>query len=616
MPKATKEKRNPGPSTYLDVSRLPLKELNNLCNANNINIKYGKKAKINILSNKLSITTTGKKKEPAVPHLDNHNLSKEQLIEFQTLTPAHLATLKEWTKDLEKIPDVDESIVKKYLCQTRVIGLSEERMYKLTRPYQLKDFVHSMLIHTSPAPGTSDMSENTFIAVQAQCNASQSSSSDDVKVVFAILDSLTGQPHGGYCTCTVGFCQSCGHIGAVLFQLADLVASGFTQLPNDPSCTDKLCQWTNPKGSNVPPKRLDDIRVKKKAITTQRRTLDEYGANVLPSMVSKQPSSQLILKLRDNLYQATQHLGQHVPAVNVLTPENFSDSRNPTPPPLTVLPDKADALDPAILPARVETVKTKPLPIALHQGLNFSFSDDARAEIEDITKGQSNNVEWFKQKMGSLGGSIAGQVLRHERGAKISTERLVNQVMGYRYLQTTKPKMANKASLKYGIASEPKARLRYTKHAKPQHRDFTVHESGLVVHPTKYYIRASPDGIVSCSCHSRKLLEIKCPSSVKDLDIATVLGENKLKYLVKNENGTTELKQHSSDGYYAQVQTGMAVTGTEACDFVVYTKCDMLVITVPFDTKYWDDELEPALTKFFTKYIVPLIDRQGSVDEE
>ena len=42
--------------------------------------------------------------------------------------------------------------------------------------------------------------------------------------------------------------QSCAHVGATLFQLADLVATGITLLPDDPSCTEKLCQWTDPKG--------------------------------------------------------------------------------------------------------------------------------------------------------------------------------------------------------------------------------------------------------------------------------------------------------------------------------------------------------------------------------
>jgi len=47
------------------------------------------------------------------------------------------------------------------------------------------------------------------------------------------------------------YCQSCGHIGAGLFCLSDFIATGVTEVPDDldaPSCTDQLCQWTDPKG--------------------------------------------------------------------------------------------------------------------------------------------------------------------------------------------------------------------------------------------------------------------------------------------------------------------------------------------------------------------------------
>lgn len=53
-----------------------------------------------------------------------------------------------------------------------------------------------------------------------------------------------------YLSCLVHFrfCQACGHMGATLFRIADLVASGAIQFPDDPACTEKLAEWTDPKG--------------------------------------------------------------------------------------------------------------------------------------------------------------------------------------------------------------------------------------------------------------------------------------------------------------------------------------------------------------------------------
>jgi hypothetical protein len=44
------------------------------------------------------------------------------------------------------------------------------------------------------------------------------------------------------------YSQTCSHVGAVLFCLSDLIACGLTDRPEDPSCTDVLCKWTDPKG--------------------------------------------------------------------------------------------------------------------------------------------------------------------------------------------------------------------------------------------------------------------------------------------------------------------------------------------------------------------------------
>jgi len=49
-------------------------------------------------------------------------------------------------------------------------------------------------------------------------------------------------------TIVYSFSQSCGHVGAVLFCVVDLIASGITFAPENTACTDVLCKWTDPKG--------------------------------------------------------------------------------------------------------------------------------------------------------------------------------------------------------------------------------------------------------------------------------------------------------------------------------------------------------------------------------
>ena len=120
---------------------------------------------------------------------------------FSQLTPAYLARLKDWSKDIHKIPDIDDTAVKQYLLRSdEFTDQDVARRYKTSRAYQLRQGIHSMKIHHSPIPKF-----NNFIVIRAMCNPSQATSQDAVKVLFIILKASNAKPLGGYCTCTAGY---------------------------------------------------------------------------------------------------------------------------------------------------------------------------------------------------------------------------------------------------------------------------------------------------------------------------------------------------------------------------------------------------------------------------
>lgn len=188
---------------FKQIKSLSAAELNKLCRLHGIPTKHGKKARINLLCQKLSVSTTSAENIqptcPLMPRPDNANLTSLQLGAFQALSPGYLASLEGWTTSLQQVPDIDDATVKEYLTKMQIIKGQEKRYYKLTRPFQLKPFVHSMRFHPSPLPDSS-----VFVCVKAECLPSQSAQEEDVKVMFVILDATSGQPLGGYCTCTVG----------------------------------------------------------------------------------------------------------------------------------------------------------------------------------------------------------------------------------------------------------------------------------------------------------------------------------------------------------------------------------------------------------------------------
>lgn len=174
--------------TFKDIQALPARQLNALCEQHGVDVKCGKKARVNLLCQAVGVSTTG----GTVGQLFNDSLQK--------ITPQYLSTLKDgWSTDLLTCPDLDEGGVKSYLLKGKTLKEDQRRFYKLSKPYKMKDFIHSLRINPKPLKTSND-----FILIKGQCNASQSAQEEDVKTFFVVLDAISGQPLGGYCTCTVG----------------------------------------------------------------------------------------------------------------------------------------------------------------------------------------------------------------------------------------------------------------------------------------------------------------------------------------------------------------------------------------------------------------------------
>ncbi len=185
--------------SYNEIKKLRVWELNRLCKQEGVDTSLPKEAKQTLLCHCLNVSTSGNKENstPWQPRSKNHGLTQQQYSEFTTLKPEYLTKLTGWSKALHDMPDVDETKVKLYLRDTNEITPSMARMYKTTRPYKMKQFIHSMYLHSLP-------DKSTFIALRAQCNPSQNTTEGTIKVCFVIIDQITGDPVAGFCTCVVG----------------------------------------------------------------------------------------------------------------------------------------------------------------------------------------------------------------------------------------------------------------------------------------------------------------------------------------------------------------------------------------------------------------------------
>ena len=159
------------------------------------------------------------------------------------------------------------------------------------------------------------------------------------------------------------------------------------------------------------------------------------------------------------------------------------------------------------------------------------------------------NEEWYKQRIGHLTASMAGNVIRYQKGeivaqtpAKIDglTMRILSeQLTG---LQTEDHFTADaRRRMEWGTEQEENALSAYelvTGH--------TVLLSGFVKHESIRYLGASPDGLVS----SDGLIEIKCPDTTTHL--------------------SRVLANEVPDEIKPQMLLQLIVTERKWCDFVDY----------------------------------------------
>ena len=74
----------------------------------------------------------------------------------------------------------------------------------------------------------------------------------------------------------------------------------------------------------------------------------------------------------------------------------------------------------------------------------------------------------------------------------------------------------NVPSLQWGHVHEDDARQHYVSMLQGQHCNLQISPSGLIIDTGIPFMGASPDGFCSCDCCGERIIEIKCPYSIKN----------------------------------------------------------------------------------------------------
>ncbi|MCG9021480.1 YqaJ viral recombinase family protein [Laribacter hongkongensis] len=170
---------------------------------------------------------------------------------------------------------------------------------------------------------------------------------------------------------------------------------------------------------------------------------------------------------------------------------------------------------------------------------------------------EQRTEEWFAARLGKVTASrVADVMTKTKSGYAASRQNYMAELICQRLTGTQEIRFSN-AAMQRGTELEPHARARYIIETGE-----IVTEVGLIDHPTIAGFGASPDGLVG----DTGLIEIKCPNTWTHIETIKT-GKPKPEYI-------------------KQMQTQMACTGRQWCDFVSYDD------RLPDDMQYFCTRIE------------------------
>ena len=300
-----------------------------------------------------------------------------------------------------------------------------------------------------------------------------------LKVWIAVKD--TGEVICGHCSCMAGVGEVCAHVGSVLF-----VAETNTKTKQQMSSTSLPCAWLPCREEIIDKSAVQTKKVCIMSPPTPEQMMEFY------TRLSKTKGSPVVLS------QTPEFNDKYVP-VNKIT--GF-------PKPLTELfVEYAVKMSHSDLLAKCDEVYT-----------NYVFTSDEAKLVESHTREHSKSYVWFQQRSDRVTASKLKSVISTDP-SKPSTSLIksICYLDKCRFFSTT---------CKYGCDHEDKAQKEYALKMPSKHKEFSLTQSGLAIHPLHPFIGATPDGIVQCECCGVGVIEVKCPFSCVEKSIQSNAVEN------------------------------------------------------------------------------------------
>ncbi|XP_064462306.1 uncharacterized protein LOC135372765 [Ornithodoros turicata] len=423
--------------------------------------------------------------------------------------------------------------------------------------------------------------------------------------------SESGAINGSLCNCTAGSGGCCNHAVGVLKTLALIQRLGYKQPPQELACTELPQQWGRPRSSMGPEDvmsvnwrrvsdggrtdpllcRLFDVR-KKTESEEEKRNAALTFAEKLKGLVGN--------SLTDTIGEAAS-----------CSYTNTKYGRAPR--------DSVMAVQQSLLPFGFEcligvepghsTGHITAQEFSLFEGCRRWIPDNSKTsstltsillsvqearQLEKDTRQQAGSQLWKDSRKNRLTASRFGAVCKRKQPwTKAGLRNLI------------RPKDFSSASVRYGVANEHNAVLRYHDVLRHINRDVVTFSCGLMVRPDCPWLGATPDRVVydplETSCHG--ILEVKCPSSKRATSLQEALAHKD--FCIYVSDGKPYLKKDHD--YYYQMIGQMYCANASWGHFVVYSQSWLIVARVGLCESFCNDMVK-NLNEFYFQSALPYIE--------
>ena len=499
--------------------------------------------------------------------------------------------VKDWRDDVTLLPDITWNDVTFYLTETPSIFTKENvRAFKSLEAYDyfVCGHVHECFY--------ADIKGTDFCYVKSKVLPSQRQGEKAKPYeVWVCINKLQGWVLTAYCDCMAGNGKVCSHVAALLFKIQAAVQLNLRD-PDAP--TSLLCRWKSTKKcvEPAPLKLIDFKRIKKGDLPgeTSKKVLPATHYAIRNVSAGTNPITTEDLK---QLHKCNSKLAlfsaidtSEFISAELDSPRDDSDTDTSSETEENTIPDPLTSIfDPTVI--NMPEAELKVIARERFAEYSRSFKPEHYQTLHEITKEQSANPSWMIHRAGRITASTIGEVFSTD-SYEISNKSLFDKLMQY-----SKP-LKNKY-IDHGKITEPKARKYYYDVQKYSHRNLQVKDSGFLVNATYPFLGGSTDALISCSCHPRKVLEIKCPFTYKD---SMANWQQDSNFPIK-EDGEMK-KKHN---YYFQVQLQMFLHDVQKGDFLVYCPSkpsESLLVEVEREENFLG-RIMPKVECYFYEILLP-----------